>query len=132
MLLVAGWLAPRPGLLRTMVFTHLPSNALLAGVALTPSLGWAVAILLARFALSQMDVPARPAFIAAMVEPSERMAAAAYTNTARYGGRASGPAATGALMQATVLAAPFLVAGTIKVAYDVMLYAAFRRVRADG
>jgi predicted MFS family arabinose efflux permease len=124
--LVAGWLAPRLGLLQTMVFTHLPSNVLLAAVPLMPNLGWAVAILLARFALSQMDVPARQAFIATIVEPSELTAAAAYTNTARYLGRPAGPALAGILMQRTVLAAPFLVAGLVKVAYDLVVYASFR------
>jgi predicted MFS family arabinose efflux permease len=125
--LAAGRLAPRFGLLRTMVFTHIPSNVLLAAVALMPSLGWAVAVLLARFALSQMDVPARQAFVAAIVEPSERTAAAAYTNTARYVGRPAGPAIGGALMQGTALAAPFLAAGAIKLGYDLVLYATFRR-----
>jgi MFS family permease len=124
--LVAGWLAPRLGLLQTMVFTHLPSNLLLAAVAIVPNLGSAIAVLLARFALSQMDVPARQAFLAAIVEPSERTAAAAYTNTARYVGRPGGPVAAGALMQRTALAAPFLAAGVIKVVYDLIVYAAFR------
>jgi predicted MFS family arabinose efflux permease len=124
--LVAGWLAPRLGLLQTMVFTHLPSNVLLAAVPLMPNLGWAVAILLARFALSQMDVPARQAFIATIVEPSDLTAATAYTNTARYLGRPAGPALAGILMQRTVLAAPFLVAGLVKVAYDLVVYASFR------
>jgi predicted MFS family arabinose efflux permease len=126
---VAGWLAPRLGLLQTMVFTHLPSNVLLAAVPLMPNVGWAVAILLARFALSQMDVPARQAFIAAIVEPSEMTAAAAYTNTARYIGRPAGPALAGVLMQRTVVA-PFLVAGLVKVAYDLVIYVAFRRAAA--
>jgi MFS family permease len=129
--LVAGWLAPRFGLLRTMVFTHLPSNILLAVVPFMPNLGWAVTILLARFALSQMDVPARQAFIAAMVDPAERTAAAAYTNTARYVGRPAGPACAGLLMQQTALAAPFVAAGVIKVMYDIVLYAAFRRTLVD-
>jgi predicted MFS family arabinose efflux permease len=129
--LVAGWLAPRLGLVQTMAFTHLPSNVLLAAVPLMPNVGLAVAILLARFALSQMDVPARQAFIAAIVEPSEMTAAAAYTNTARYLGRPAGPALAGALMQQTVLAAPFLAAGVVKVAYDLIIFAAFRRTLED-
>lgn len=124
--LVAGWLAPRLGLVRTMVFTHLPSNVLLAAIAFMPDLGWAVALLLVRFALSQMDVPARQAFIAAIVAPSERTAAAAYTNTARYAGRPAGPAVAGVLMQRIAIGAPFLAAGAVKVVYDLMVYAAFR------
>jgi MFS family permease len=125
--LIAGWLAPRLGLLQTMVFTHLPSNILLAVVPLMPSVSGAVAVLLVRFSLSQMDVPARQAFIAALVEPGERTAAAAYTNTARYVGRPAGPAIAGALMERTALAAPFLAAGVLKIVYDLAIYAAFRR-----
>ncbi|HEY6378239.1 MAG TPA: MFS transporter [Candidatus Dormibacteraeota bacterium] len=128
--LVAGRLAPHLGLLQTMVFTHLPSNILLAAVPLMPSLGSAVAVLLARSALSQMDVPARQAFVAAIVEPSERTAAAAYTNSARYVGRPAGPAVAGVLMQRISLAAPFLVAGAVKVVYDLVIYVMFRHVLA--
>ncbi|HEX6492117.1 MAG TPA: MFS transporter [Candidatus Dormibacteraeota bacterium] len=128
--LVAGWLAPRLGLVRTMVFTHLPSNLLLAAVPLMPGVGWAIAALLARSALSQMDVPARQAFLAAIVEPHERTAAAAYTNAARYAGRPAGPAVAGALMQRTALAAPFLAAAAIKVGYDLAVYARFRGIES--
>jgi predicted MFS family arabinose efflux permease len=128
--LVAGWLGPRLGLVRTMVFTHLPSNLLLAAVPLMPGAGWAIAALLARSALSQMDVPARQALIAAIVEPHERTAAAAYTNAARYAGRPAGPAAAGALMQRTGIAAPFLAAAAIKAGYDLLVYARFRTVEA--
>ena len=76
-------LAERFGLLRIMVFSHLPSNVLLAAIAFAPNLSIAIALLLARFALSQMDVPTRQAYVIAVVDPSERTAAAAYTNTAR-------------------------------------------------
>jgi len=133
--IAAGWLAPRIGLLQTMVFTHLPSNVLLAAVPFMPNLQLAVAALLARFALSQMDVPARQAFVAWLVDPHERVAAAAYTNTARYVSRPVGPTVAGALMQRTALAAPFLAAGVIKVAYDLIVYATFRaqyRKHADA
>src|SRR5207244_3185086 len=82
--------------------------------------------------LSQMDVPARQAFIAALVEPGERTAAAAYTNTARYAGRPAGPTVAGALMQHTALAAPFVAAGIIKSLYDLVIYAGFRARRAPG
>jgi MFS family permease len=139
--LVAGWLAPRLGLLETMVFTHLPSNVFLALIAFMPNLGWAVALLLARFALSQMDVPVRQAMIATLVQPEERTAAAGYTNTARYVGRPAGPAIAGLLMQKLALGAPFVVAGGVKVVYDLVVFAAFRgvagvrrapRLRAEG
>jgi len=128
--LVAARLAGRIGLLNTMVFTHLPSNLLLAAVPFAPSLGLAIALLLARFALSQMDVPTRQAYVVAMVDPDERLAAAAYTNTARYAIRPLGPVAGGALMQHVALAGPFLAAGALKIAYDAALFTLFRRAPA--
>jgi MFS family permease len=121
-------LAERFGLLRTMVFTHLPSNLLLAAVPLAPSQGVAIALLLGRFALSQMDVPTRQAYVVGVVEPSERTAAAAYTNTARYATRPIGPLLAGPLTQ-IALGIPFVVGGAIKCVYDLGLYATFRRVR---
>ena len=124
--IAAGWLAPRFGLLETMVFTHIPSNLLLAAVPLMPGLGPAIAVLLAKYALSQMDVPARQAFLAALVGPSEQAAAAAYTNTARYAGRPAGPIVAASLMQWASAAAPFIASGAVKVAYDLVVYASFR------
>jgi predicted MFS family arabinose efflux permease len=124
----AGWLGNRIGLLNTMVFTHLPSNVLLILVPFMPSLGTAVAVLLARFAISQMDVPARQAYVASMVDPGERTAAAAYTNTARYVVRPFGSAAGGAMMQSVALAAPFVAGGALKIVYDLLLLGTFRRV----
>jgi MFS family permease len=129
--LVATRLAERIGLLNTMVFTHLPSNLLLAAIPLSPSLGVAIALLFARFALSQMDVPTRQAYIAALVDPSERTAAAAYTNTARYAVRPLGPALAG-LSQQMAFGLPFLIAGALKAAYDLALWQWFRRVPVDG
>ena len=126
-MLVAPRLAERYGLLNTMVFTHLPSNVLLAALACAPSFGVAVAVLLTRVALSQMDVPTRQAYVMALVEPSERTAAAAYTNTARYLVRPVGPALAGA-SQTIALGAPFLIAGVIKGAYDLVLWRWFRTV----
>ena len=124
-MLAAPRLAERHGLLATMVFTHLPSNVLLAALAFAPSFGVAVALLLARVALSQMDVPTRQAYVMALVEPSERTAAAAYTNTARYLVRPVGPALAGAT-QSIALGAPLLIAGVIKGAYDLVLWRWFR------
>jgi MFS family permease len=125
---VAGWLGGRIGLLNTMVFTHLPSNLILALVPLAPTLWLAVALLYGRSALSQMDVPARQAYLAALVDPAERTAAAGYTNAARHLARPAGPALASVSM--TMAAGlPFLVAGGLKAAYDVALYLAFRRVR---
>ena len=125
-------LAGRIGLLRTMVFTHLPSNVLLALVAFAPTLAVAVGLLLGRFALSQMDVPTRQAYVVAVVDPDERTAAAAYTNAARYVVRPAGPVVAGALISTVALGAPFVVAGALKGVYDLGLYALFRRVRLPG
>jgi MFS family permease len=124
---IASRIGTRFGLLNTMVFTHLPSNVLLIAVPFAPNLGSAIALLLARFAISQMDVPARQAFVSALVDERERTAAAAYTNTARYVSRPVGPFAAGALMR-IALGAPFVVAGALKTVYDVLLFATFRRV----
>jgi predicted MFS family arabinose efflux permease len=123
---VAVRLAPRVGLVNTMVFTHLPSNVLLALIPLAPDATTAFALLFARFALSQMDVPTRQAYVVGIVDPAERTAASAYTNTARYVVRPLGPIASAPLLQVS-LGAPFVVAGVLKSAYDLALYAAFRR-----
>jgi predicted MFS family arabinose efflux permease len=120
-------LAARFGLLRTMVLTHLPSNLLLAAVAFAPNLPTAIALLLARFALSQMDVPTRQAYVVGVVDPSERTAAAAYTNTARYLTRPVAPLLAGVAATVT-LDAPFVIAGALKSLYDLGLYTLFRRV----
>ena len=95
----AVWLAARIGLLRTMVFTHLPSNFLLAAIAFAPNLSSAIALLLARSLLSQADVPTRQAYVVAVVDPSERTAAAAYTNTARYVTRPVAPLLAGVALR---------------------------------
>lgn len=126
--IAAGWLAERIGLLNTMVFTHLPSNVLLALVPLAPTLWLAVLLLLARSVLSQMDVPARQAYVAALVDPAERTAAAAYTNAARHLVRPAGPALASVAMSVAI-GLPFFVAGALKIVYDVLVYRAFRRVR---
>jgi predicted MFS family arabinose efflux permease len=124
-------LAARIGLLRTMVFTHLPSNLLLIGIAFAPSLASAIALLLARSALSQMDVPTRQAYVMAVVDPTERTAAAAYTNTARYLTRPIAPLAAGATLRIG-LGAPFVIAGALKSIYDLGLYLTFRTVAVEG
>ncbi len=126
--LAAPAIANRVGLLPTMVFTHLPSNLLLAAVPLAPSLQVAVGLLLARTCLSQMDVPTRQAYVMALVPPAERTAAAAVTNTARYLTRPAGPALAG-LLQPLGMAIPFLVAGAIKSAYDLALWRLFRPIQ---
>lgn len=131
---VATRLAGRIGLLNTMVFTHLPSNVLLAAIALAPTLPIALGLLFARFALSQMDVPTRQAYVIALVDPPERTAATAYTSTARYLARPLAPVLAG-LAQQVSLGLPFALAGGIKAAYDLILWAGFRGraiVAAEG
>ena len=125
---LAGWLGERIGLLNTMVFSHLPSNLLLVLIPLAPTLGWAIALLLGRSVLSQMDVPARQAYVAALVHPEERTAAAGYTNAARHVVRPFGPALASVSM-GMAAGIPFLIAGALKAIYDVALYVTFRRVR---
>lgn len=131
--IVAARVGARFGLLNTMVFSHLPSNLLLIAVPLMPSLAPALIVLLVRFALSQMDVPTRQAYIAAMVDPEERTAAAAFTNTSRYVARPFGQLLGGALMTNVAIGAPFIAAGGLKVVYDLLLYRTFRKVKLpDG
>jgi predicted MFS family arabinose efflux permease len=125
--LAAPRIAQRFGLLRTMVFTHLPSNVLLALIPFAPNLSTAVAVLFARTLLSQMDVPTRQAYVMALVEPDERTAAAAYTNTARYLTRPIGPVLVGAA-SSLALGAPFVIAGSIKATYDLVLWRWFSTV----
>ena len=130
--IVAARVGARFGLLNTMVFTHFPSNLLLVAVAFMPSLGPAIVMLLLRFALSQMDVPTRQAYIAAMVDPQERTAAAAFTNTSRYVARPFGQLLGGVLMTNVAAGAPFVVAGGIKCGYDLVLWRLFKRVPLQG
>jgi len=125
--LSAPIIARRWGLLNTMVFTHLPSNLLLAAVAFAPTLPVAAGFLLARSALSQMDVPTRQAYVLTLVEPEERTAAIAYTNTARYVVRPIGPLIAGAAIT-VVAGAPFIIAGTLKSLYDLVLWGWFRTI----
>ncbi len=129
--LAAAPLARRFGLLNTMVFTHLPSNVLLALVPLVPGLSLAVTCLLARQALSQLDVPTRQAYTMALVAPEERTATASVTSLARSVGAAGSPTLGGALLQGVwlIIGAPFLLAGALKVAYDLTLWVIFRQVR---
>jgi predicted MFS family arabinose efflux permease len=128
--IAAGWLASRIGQLNTMVFSHLPSNLLLIMVPLMPSLGPAIAMLLARSAISQMDVPARQAYVVSVVEPDERTAAASYTNTARYVVRPGG-AALGGWLTGLWVAGPFVAAGSLKIVYDLLIWSTFRRRREE-
>jgi MFS family permease len=128
--LAAGPLARRIGMVNTMVFTHIPSSLFLIGAALSSSLPVALGLLLARSLLSQMDVPARGAFVMTVVTPAERPAAASFTSVPRSLASALSPTLTGAMFAAGAMAAPLVACGVLKIAYDLALYAAFRRAEA--
>jgi MFS family permease len=129
--LLASRLAARIGLINTMVATHLPSNILLILVPLMPTLALAVAVLLVRFSISQMDVPTRQSYIMAVVTPGERSAAAGITGVARTVGAAISPLLVGFMFaRPRLINLPFFLAGALKIAYDLLLYRAFVSVRA--
>ncbi len=128
--LAAVPLARRIGLVNTMVWTHLPSNVLLMGVPLMPSVGWAVGLLLLRHTISQMDVPTRQSYVNAVVPAGERAAANGVTGTARQLGTALAPLLAGPLLGTAALASvPFFVAGGLKIIYDLALWRSFRTVK---
>lgn len=131
--LAAVPLARRFGLLNTMVFTHLPSNVLLALVAFMPVFPLAAGVLLLRQLLSQMDVPTRQAYTMALVAPAERTAAASVTSLARSAGSAASPVISGALLQGALLTLglPLVIAGVMKSVYDLSLWRIFRRVPVE-
>jgi len=124
--LASAWLAGRIGLIRTMVYSHIPSNLLLIGAALAPSAPVAIALLLGRMALSQMDVPARQSYVMAMVPPAERAAAASVTNVPRSLASASAPAIGGVLLSLSSFGWPLVLGGVAKLVYDLLLLAQFR------
>ncbi len=128
--LAAARIAARIGLINTMVFTHLPSNVLLILIPLMPTAELAVLVLLARFSISQMDVPARQSYTMAVVDPDERSAAAGVTGIARTLGAALSPLIAAPLFAVPALASvPFILAGGLKIAYDLALWRAFRSHR---
>jgi MFS family permease len=127
--LAAPAIARRIGLLNTMVFTHLPSNLLLVAVPWMPNLEAAVAMLLARNLLSQLDVPTRQSYTMAVIDADERAAAAGLLSVARNAGAALAPLFTGAVLARPSLGLPFLLAGGLKIAYDLWIFSLFRHVR---
>jgi predicted MFS family arabinose efflux permease len=130
--LAAPLVARRIGLLNTMVFTHIPANVCLILAALATSLPLALGLLLLRAALSQMDVPTRSAYVMAVVTPPERAAAASFTAVPRSLAAALSPTLGGALFASGWLAAPLLACGVLKIAYDLALWRAFRRIKPDS
>ncbi|HEX7975725.1 MAG TPA: MFS transporter [Anaerolineales bacterium] len=125
--LSAAWVANRIGLINTMVFTHLPSNVLLMLVPLMPSLPLAIAVLLLRFSISQMDVPTRQSYTMAVVAPDERSAASGVTGIARTIGASLAPVFTGVMLaNPALLSLPFFLSGGLKIVYDLALYRSFK------
>jgi len=128
--LLAERIAARIGLIRTMVFTHIPSNLLLMLVPLMPNLAAAVGLLFVRYSISQMDVPTRQSYTMAVVDPDERSAASGVTTIARSVGALLSPTISGALLAVPALmSAPFFFAGGLKIVYDLLLYRAFKEHR---
>jgi MFS family permease len=129
--LLAARIAARIGLVRTMVFTHIPSNLLLCLVPVMPSAWLAVAVLLVRFSISQMDVPTRQSYTMAVVAPDERSAAAGITAIARSLGASVSPVLAGVMLASpALLNLPLFLAGGLKIAYDLLLYRRFKGVAA--
>lgn len=126
---VAAWIARRIGLINTMVFTHLPANICLALVPFMPSLAPAVVLLLIRAALSQMDVPTRTSYVMAVVTPGERTAAVSATAVPRSLAAAASPALAGHLLAVSGFGWPLVLAGALKIIYDLLLLTLFHAVR---
>jgi MFS family permease len=128
--LAAVRVAARIGLINTMVLTHIPSNILLILVPLMPNLPLAIAVLLLRFSISQMDVPTRQSYTMAVVAPDERSAAAGVTGVARTIGAALAPVFAGPLLaNPALMGVPFILSGGLKIIYDLTLYREFRALR---
>src|SRR5262245_17832436 len=125
---LSPWVASRIGLIRTMVYTHLPANIFLVLAGLAPTAPLAIACLLLRMAVSQMDVPARQAFVMAVVPPEERAAASSVTNVPRSLAAGLAPLIAGALLERTNFGWPLIIGGMLKAAYDIMLLVQFRKV----
>jgi predicted MFS family arabinose efflux permease len=125
-------LAGRIGLLRTMVYTHLPSSVILLCLPLVGTPWQAIVIFLLRESLVQMDVPTRQSYVALVTRPGERTLAMGVTNLTRNVGWALGPSAGGAAMATFGLGAPLVIGASLKIAYDLLLFAAYRRVPEEG
>ena len=127
--IAAAKIADKIGLINTMVFTHIPANVLIIGVAFAPTLPIAVVLYLLRMALSQMDVPTRQSYIVAVVREEERTSAAGITNISRNITQAISPSLTGILIHSLSLSAPFVIGGVLKIAYDIALFLNFRNIK---
>jgi len=126
---VAAWLSRRIGLVNTMVFTHIPASIALMLAAFAPTLHAALALLLIRSALSQMDVPTRSSYVMAVVSETERTAAASLTSVPRSLAAAVSPMLAGTLMAASFRAWPLVICGGLKIVYDLLLLVQFRHMK---
>ena len=129
--LLAPVIARRIGLVNTMVFTHIPASLFLIAASFAPALPLALGLLFLRYALASMDVPARSAFVMGVVTPPERAAAASFTAVPRSLAAALGPTIGASLLASGVLAAPLVACGVLKIGYDLLLLALFRRHPVD-
>jgi MFS family permease len=125
----AAWLAKRIGLVNTMVFTHIPSSVFLLTVAFAPNFPVAAVLFLLREGLVEMDVPTRQSYVMAVVRPEERTVASGVTHLVRVGAWAVAPSFAGALMQGVSLGIPLVIGAGMKIGYDLLLYAAFRKAK---
>jgi len=127
--LLAARLAQRFGLLNTMVFSHIPSNILLAAIPFAPTVVPAVVLLLCRQSLSQMDVPTRQSYLMSIVPENDRTPAAGLTNVSRTAAQSVSPSLSGYLIASLWIGSPFLFAGALKIGYDLTLYRVFHKAR---
>jgi predicted MFS family arabinose efflux permease len=125
----AAWLSRHIGLVNTMVFTHLPSSLFLIAVPLAPSSGFAIVLFLLRESLVEMDVPTRQSYVAAVVAPHERTYASGVTNLTRTMGWAASASIAGVIMQRLAFSGPLVLGGGLKIAYDILLYRNFRKLK---
>ena len=127
--LAAAWLAKRIGLVNTMVYTHIPSSLLLFTIVASDNFYIAAFLFLLREGLNEMDVPTRQSYVMAVVRPEERLAAAGVTSLVRSGGWAMAPVFAGMMMQVGGMGLPLVFAGVTKIAYDLLLWREFRKVK---
>lgn len=128
---IAGWLAERFGLVNTMVFTHIPANVFLLLFPFAPTLDWAIILLIARFCLSQMDVPARTALVMNVVPEQHRSLAGGMTQQGKLLGTSLGPFLSGLLTNAGLVVLPFVIGGSLKILYDLAIYVGFKRLEQE-
>jgi len=126
---LAARLSHRIGLIRTMVFTHIPASLCLIAIPFAPTVTWAVALYVIRECLVEMDVPTRQSYVLAVVSPSERTIASGVTNLTRLVAWSMAPSLAGFTMRSLALSFPLFLGGGLKIVYDLILYRAFRHIK---